>query len=228
MRIAFLLLAIAGGCWPSGDGPWDGVETDPCSPGNTRTGQACSVPRAAVAVDGSIADWQGVAEVLVAPKCLAPPCEGLAPAALQLATTSDGWLAIHVRTLGSGPAQDLSVQLFLELTTTDEFPTPEIDRLAATTAGVHFTKNDYLVDPPAGTTPPYSFAWTADGFESGVNTAFLPFPAGARVATYAWRGDELVSSATPVARACWLTDLITVGIGHDTDFVADPCRRRTP
>src|SRR4051812_38614374 len=151
MRWASLLwIAVTpGSCWPRGDGPWDGIASDPCSPGNARSGEACSVPSHPVLVDGSTVDWQGIEVIPVAPSCEAPPCEGLVPAAIQLATTGDRWLAMNVLLRGTTPLRsDRTIQYVVEMTATDEFPAPERDRLLVNAGDVHFTKNGYVVDPP--------------------------------------------------------------------------------
>jgi hypothetical protein len=231
MRGVFVVLIVitGGGCWPRGDGAWDGVASDPCSPGNARSGEACSVPSRSILVDGDVADWQGVEVIPVVAPCQVPPCEGLAPAAVQLATTSDGWLAMNVRVQDAPPLRgEPTVQYVVEMTATDEFPSPERDRLLASAGEVHFTKNDYVVDPPAGVTAPYRFAWTRDGFEASMATAFLPFPAGARIAIYARRADQIVGVTTPLVRACWLTELVGEGFTDQAEFVRDPCRKRAP
>jgi hypothetical protein len=195
------------------DGSWGGHA---CAPGNMSPGDgACTVPAAAIVVDGDTSDWAEVAFVPLAPECLVADCAGLVADGVQVARSDDALgraaLAFHVRLAGgAAPPVATDVDYVVELRDTTEYPANVRDQLIlSATHEPRYLRNGFEIKPPRGLAGPYTVQLTPDGLEGTFSLSILPFPFGARLAVYAVRLDPAthvfadVVARTPLARVCW-------------------------
>jgi hypothetical protein len=157
--------------------------TPPCAPGHTHTSDGCVLPAVHAAIDGSLSEWQGI------------PTLSLHGATVQVAVEACEMCTPHV--LFHLVPADLNGEYVFDFATTSERPVFELDELAITRTSSQYLKNGYDVVPGA---KPYEIAWTDDGFELAIPSAFLPFR-GAAIITYDQDSRFIACWATSPKRA---------------------------
>jgi hypothetical protein len=181
-----------------------------CAPGHARLDPAggCFTAQAAIAIDGDIADWASIASISLASKCIAPPCEGLAPATLQVAggtaTPMDSDLLVRVSFGAPPPIAAPDLRVVLDVSASPIRPaTSGHDRLAALGATLDYEKTGYVITPGVA---PYRWAWTADGFEAEIDGTWLTYQGAARIAIaveHTVAGVWTPVTTTAPIDACW-------------------------
>ena len=169
----------------------------PCLPGHTRDGAGCFVPVAAIAIDGTTADWSDVPPIAVTSTCSEATCAGLAASEIQIASSGDGNADLFVRAnLGGAPslAGDLELALVVAASPA-RLGTAGSDRIVMSASAPRYEKNGVAIAPSS---PPAQISATPDGFEAQVTGAWLPYQGAARISIVALRAGNEVAASKPV------------------------------
>ena len=178
----------------------------PCLAGHSRATPTtgCYVATASIGIDGITDDWSAVPAIPVAPSCTDPPCAGLAPIELRIAAGGDGEGDADLRVLarfGAAPPTSADLRVVWIVEASARRPgTIGIDRLVD---GARYEKNGFVV---GSSSPPWSWAWTSDGFEAAITGTWLAFQGAGRISVSVERqhGDTWLPVApTDPLEACW-------------------------
>lgn len=218
------MLALAGCRLDTGlgDDPFGGW---PCVPGHQRgTDRGCVAQPVDVVIDGATNEWAGVEAAATGGECLAPPCDGMTPARIEVGVRDpgDNWpsTALHVA-LDDRSIIDPDVRYLVRFRPTAEYPT----ELGDITLIINDDLRTWLVGGEEVTLDPATsavqVAWTLDGFEYE-SFSWPPVRAAADVAVWSERRVAgtwtVVARASADARFCW----------WDSGGYDDPCAAVAP